>query len=122
MTELSPLHSTKTQHKIGEVMEVLEKQFEPALASEVPFGAYQVKLTDQNAVWHMLVQPGSCKAKYGSHPQPVITSYMSLQTLIELNCGKLSEVKAWMTGRLRFEGDLRVALSYTKAFKKIPVR
>ncbi|CAE21747.1 conserved hypothetical protein [Prochlorococcus marinus str. MIT 9313] len=113
------MQNTMTESKIHEVMETLEKQFEPSLASEVPFGAYQVQLTDQDAIWHILIEPGSCKAMHGSHPHPIIISYMSLETLVELNTGRLSEMKAWITGRLRFEGNLRVALSYTKAFKKI---
>lgn len=109
------------QDEIARIMEALESQFEPSLALAVPCGAYQVHLTDRNVVWHMLIESGRCRAMPGSHPNPVIVSHMSQQTLLALSTGELTEMKAWMTGRLKIEGDLRIAFGYTKAFRKLAV-
>jgi putative sterol carrier protein len=44
---------------------------------------------------------------------------MSQQTLLALSTGELTEMMAWMTGRLKVEGDLRIAFGYTRAFRKL---
>jgi putative sterol carrier protein len=113
------MRTTMIEHEIAKVMQALENQFEPSLALAVPCGAYQVHLTDRNVVWHMMIEAGRCRAMAGPHPKPVIVSHMSQQTLLALSTGELTEMMAWMTGRLKVEGDLRIAFGYTRAFRKL---
>lgn len=118
---MTPMQKTATDDEIASVLEAIERHFEPHLAAAIPFGAYQINLTDQHVVWHMLIEAGRCRAVPGAHPNPVIISHMTQETLLALSTGVLSEMQAWMTGRLKVEGDLRVAFGYTKAFRKLAV-
>ncbi|MBK8591164.1 MAG: sulfotransferase [Sandaracinaceae bacterium] len=81
---------------------------------------YQYELTGpEGGTWAVVVENGTCRIHEGAHPSPSCCIGMSTADFVALNYGDLHPLKAAMQGKLRFEGDRKVAIHLDKIFTKI---
>jgi len=90
--------------------EVLPRRFKPdkALGIEV---TVQVNITGPNGgEWAVTIKNQKLEAKEGTHPSPTLELDMAETDYMDLINGKMSGEKAFLTGKLRFKGDIGLAL------------
>ena len=64
---------------------------------------------DGGGDWHVLAGDGKCLVQAGSHSAPNVTVKASAETFLALANGNLSGMQAFLTGKLKVEGDLLLA-------------
>ena len=68
--------------------------------------------------WHAVIKDGACKVAEG-RPQGPATMTLTADSsdYIGLITGELDPMKAFMTGRLKLQGDLNLAMKMTQLFR-----
>jgi putative sterol carrier protein len=90
--------------------EVLPRRFKPDKALGIDV-TVQVNITGPNgADWIVTIKNQKLEAKEGTHPSPTLELDMAETDYMDLINGKMSGEKAFLTGKLRFKGDIGLAL------------
>jgi putative sterol carrier protein len=71
---------------------------------------------DGGGKWAVLVNNDQCQIQEGAHPSPNVTISMSAKDHLDLATGKLNGQMAFMTGKLRIQGDMGLALKLQSLF------
>jgi putative sterol carrier protein len=90
--------------------EVLPRRFKPDKALGIDV-TVQVNITGPNGGdWVVTIKNHKLEAKEGTHPSPTLELDMAETDYMDLINGKMSGEKAFLTGKLRFKGDIGLAL------------
>ena len=90
--------------------EVLPSRFKPDKAADIDV-TVQVKITGPNGGdWIVTIKNQKLEVKEGTHSSPTLTLEMAEADYLNLVNGKMSGEKAFLTGKLRFKGDMALAL------------
>jgi putative sterol carrier protein len=88
----------------------LQNRFKPDKAKGIDVTA-QVNLTGPNGGdWTVIIREQKIEIKNGNHPSPKLTIGMTDADFVDLVNGKLSAQKAFFTGKIKFKGDIAIAL------------
>lgn len=68
--------------------------------------------------WYAAIVDGGLTVAEGTHPDSQLTLSASAQDYIDISTGKLDGQLAFMTGKLRAEGDLALAIKMQSIFKR----
>lgn len=72
---------------------------------------YQFHLAgERGGQYHVVIENETCKLQEGEHPSPDVVLTISAQDFCSLAMGKLPFAMAFITGRLKVTGDLRLVL------------
>jgi len=94
---------------------VLPSRFKPDKAAGIDV-TVQIKITGTNeGDWVVTINNQKLEAKKGTHPSPTLTLEMAETNFMELVNGEMSGEKAFLTGKLRFKGNIAVALKLREA-------
>jgi putative sterol carrier protein len=74
-------------------------------------GQYQLHIADQ-----------TCRVSSGLHPSPDVTLRMMGEDCVAILDGRLSGVSAFLSGRLKMEGDLGLAMKLAAFFPDLKPR
>lgn len=84
--------------------------------------------TDFNAVFQLLleddsdfyisIQDQNCEVKPGEHPDPNVTLITSAATMVNIINGETDGMSAFLTGKLRAEGNVMLATKLSKLFSR----
>ena len=89
---------------------VLPSRFKPDKAADIDV-TVQVKITGSNGGnWAVTIKNQKLDVKEGTHPSPTLSLEMAETDYIDLINGKISGEKAFLTGKLRFKGNIALAL------------
>jgi putative sterol carrier protein len=89
---------------------VLPSRFKPDKALGIDV-IVQVNITGPNGGdWVVTIKNQKLEAKEGTHPSPTLELDMAETDYIDLVNGKMSGEKAFLTGKLRFKGNIALAL------------
>jgi putative sterol carrier protein len=89
---------------------VLPHRFKPDKALGIDV-IVQVNITGPNGGdWVVTIKNQKLEAKEGTHPSPTLELDMAETDYIDLVNGKMSGEKAFLTGKLRFKGNIALAL------------
>jgi putative sterol carrier protein len=89
---------------------VLPSRFKPDKAADIDV-TVQVKITGPNGGnWAVTIKNQKLEVKEGTHPSPTLSLEMAETDYIDLINGKMSGEKAFFTGKLRFKGNIALAL------------
>ncbi len=89
---------------------VLPSRFKPDKAADIDV-TVQVKITGLNGGnWAVTIKNQKLDIKEGTHPSPTLSLEMAETDYIDLINGKMSGEKAFLTGKLRFKGNIALAL------------
>lgn len=67
--------------------------------------------------WYAEIKSGTCKVEAGIHANPTSTIKMDAADFLDMIGGKLPAMQAFMSGKLKIEGDLMKAQLISKLFK-----
>lgn len=96
-----------TMADIQAMYETMAGRFDPAAAAGLD-AVFQYKL-DEGAAFYAAVNDGSCTVENGEHDDPSVTLMMDSQTFEEVLSGETNGMQAFMTGRIKAEGDIMLA-------------
>ncbi|SFG70066.1 SCP2 sterol-binding domain-containing protein [Neptunomonas qingdaonensis] len=99
---------------LSNIFEEMKNRFNSAAAAglDVVF-QYQI---DDGEPYHVTVSEGNCVVAQGEHDEPSVTLSMDSQTLQEVISGETDGMQAFMTGRIRADGDIMLATRLTALF------
>ncbi|WP_372742669.1 SCP2 sterol-binding domain-containing protein [Neptunomonas sp.] len=99
---------------LSNIFEEMKNRFNSAAAAglDVVF-QYQI---DDGEPYHVTVSEGSCVVAQGEHAEPSVTLSMDSETLQEVISGETDGMQAFMTGRIRADGDIMLATRLTALF------
>jgi putative sterol carrier protein len=90
--------------------EVLPRRFKPDKALGIDV-TVQVDITGPNGGdWVVTIKNQKLEVKEGTHPSPTLELNMAETDYMDLINGKMSGEKAFITGKLRFKGNIGLAL------------
>lgn len=89
---------------------VLPNKFKPEKAAGINV-TVQVNITGPNGGnWIVIIENQQLKVEEGTNPSPTLELKMAETDYMDLVNGKMSGEKAFMTGKLRFKGNIALAL------------
>lgn len=79
---------------------------------------YQFKLSgDGGGEWNLDIKDGELTVNTGAHDSPSITISMTASDYSDMIEGKLNGQMAFMTGKLKIEGDMSLAMKMQSLFE-----
>ena len=99
---------------LNKIFDEMKSRFnsEAAAGMDVVF-QYQI---DEGEPYHVIIADESCVVAQGEHDEPSVTLSMDTQTLQEVVSGETDGMQAFMTGRIRADGDIMLATRLTALF------
>lgn len=89
---------------------MLPSRFKPEKAAAIDV-TVQVNITGPNGGdWVVTIKDQKLESKEGTHPSPTLELKMTEVDFMDLMNGKISGEKAFITGKLKFKGDIGLAL------------
>ena len=71
---------------------------------------------DDGGSWHTVIKDGSLEVVEGTHESPSVTLTMKSGDYVDLAEGRLNGQAAFMTGKLKIQGDMGLALKLNSLF------
>lgn len=79
----------------------------------------QFNLTgDGGGNYNVSIKDGTATVAEGTHPQPNMTLTMAAQDYVDMIAGKLNGQMAFMSGKLKIQGDMGLAMKMQSLFKR----
>lgn len=101
---------------VREFFEALPSRFH-ADAAEGVTAVYQFNLSgDHGGQFQLHVADQACRVSSGVHPSPNVTLAMAGEDCMAILEGRLSGVSAYLSGRLRVDGDIGLAMRLAAFF------
>ncbi len=95
--------------------EILPTRFKPEKAKGIDVTA-QVNISGpKGGSWMIEIKDQKITVKEGTNPAPKLTIGMADQDFLDLVNDKISTQKAFFTGKIKFKGDLNLALKLKDA-------
>jgi len=105
---MKALMEAKTPKEFFE--KVLPNRFKPNKAAGVDV-TVQINIIGPNGGdWAVTIKNQKLEVKEGTHPSPTLVINMAETDYMDVVNGKMSGEKAFMTGKLKFKGNIALAL------------
>ena len=108
--------SENSTPNIEQIIAKLPSRFQPEQGADLSV-VYQFILSD-NLAFFIDIDQGKCSTQIGEHDDPNITLTMDQSTFIALMAGEIDGMSAFMKGQLKAHGNVILATSLGKLFKK----
>lgn len=82
------------------------------------FSATFQLIIEDDADFYISISEGKCKVEEGEHPDPNVTLIMDGETMVEVITGEKDGMSAFLTGKLRAEGNVMLATKLSKLFSR----
>ena len=89
------------------MFDTMATRFDSAAAGDLN-AVFQYRL-DEGDAYYASIAEGNCTVVQGEHDDPTVTLLMDSQTFQEVLDGETNGMQAFMTGRIRAEGDIMLA-------------
>ena len=99
-----------------EIIEAMPRAFQPEKAQGLR-ATYQLELSGEGT-WVMEIADGRCQVREGRADAPDGTLTMAANDYVALAKGELDVIRAFMSGRIQFQGDLGLAAKLPSLFKR----
>jgi putative sterol carrier protein len=106
----------ETPSTCKQAFEIMPTRFNKE-ASKGLNAVYQFDLAgDGGGKWYVTIANETCDVKEGAHPSPNITIQMQASDYLDMVTGKANGQVLFMTGKLRIQGDMGLALRMQNLF------
>lgn len=99
---------------IDQTLQSMQARFNPEAATGLDL-TFQFDITDANS-YYLVVREGNCELKPGRQEDADVTLIMDKETIKGVLSGELSGMQAFMSGRLRTEGNMMLAMKLNELF------
>lgn len=99
---------------VAKIIETMQARFNANAAAGLDL-IYQFKIEDADN-YYLTIKDGSCSLTAGDAPAPSVSLIMNSDTLKGILKGEIGGMEAFMTGRLRTEGEMMLALKLGDLF------
>ncbi len=99
---------------VSAVFEEMKNRFNSAAAAGLD-AVFQYNIEDAEP-YFVTIANGECAVAQGEHDEPSVTLTLDSQTLQEVMSGETDGMQAFMTGRIRGDGDIMLATRLTALF------
>lgn len=99
---------------VADIFQAMQSRFNPKAAVGLSL-VFQFKITDAEN-YALSVKEGACDLLAGEAQSPDVTLIMDKETIKGLLSGELSGMQAFMSGRVRTEGNMMLALKLSELF------
>jgi putative sterol carrier protein len=99
---------------VGETLQAMQSRFNPGAAAGLDL-VFQFKITDADN-YYLVIKNGTCELQAGDAASPDVSLIMDKETIKGLLSGEVSGMQAFMSGRLRTEGNMTLALKLSELF------
>lgn len=99
---------------VAKVIETMQARFNANAAAGLDL-VFQFNIEDAEN-YYLSIKDGTCSLTEGDAPAPNVALIMDSATLKGVLKGEISGMEAFMTGRLRTEGDMMLALKLGELF------
>lgn len=96
------------------IFSTMEGRFNAEAASGVET-VFQYAIDDSEH-WYVEVENDSCKIEQGQHDEPTVTLSMDAATLEDVMSGETDGMQAFMSGRIRADGNIMEAMKLATLF------
>ncbi|WP_188982269.1 SCP2 sterol-binding domain-containing protein [Pseudomonas matsuisoli] len=101
---------------VAEVTQKLQSRFNPSAAAGLDL-IFQFNLEDGEN-YYLAVKDSTCDLVEGDAADPNVTLIMDTETLRGIVSGETDGMQAFMSGRLRTEGDMMLAMKLGELFPR----
>lgn len=106
-----------TSTAVKQVFEAMPQNFNPDAAQGMD-AVIQYDLSGEGAAqYHATIKDGTCTIAEGTHDSPTMTLKMAAPDFVDMIQGKLDGMSAFMSGKLRIEGDMGIAMKMQNLFR-----
>lgn len=99
---------------VSRIIETMQTRFNPKAAAGLDL-IFQFRISDADN-YYLSIKDGTCDLSAGDAENPNITLIMDSATLKGVLSGELSGMQAFMSGRLRTEGNMMLAMKLGELF------
>ena len=99
---------------ILEVFNKMKSKFNADAAAGLDL-VFQFDIEDGDT-YHLIVKDGTCEVVEGANDDPDVTLIMDTATMTGVMSGEIDGMQAFMTGKLRAEGDMMLATKLNELF------
>ena len=108
---------TDTAAAIQDIISQMPGRLDPQAAAGLD-AVIQLDLSGEGGgVWHCAIKDGACTVGDGAHDAPTMTLSMEAADYVQLTSGELDGTVAFMSGKLRIDGDMGLAMRMGSLFK-----
>ena len=108
---------TDTAAAINDIFSRMPGRLDPEAAAGLD-AVIQFDLSgDGGGVWHCAIKDGACTVAGGAHDAPTMTLSMEAADYVGLISGELDGTVAFMSGKLRIDGDMSLAMRMQSLFR-----
>ncbi|WP_460135691.1 SCP2 sterol-binding domain-containing protein [Pseudomonas sp. S1_E04] len=99
---------------VAKAVEAMKAKFNPEAAAglDLVFG-FQI---DENQNFSLIVKDSTCELKEGVNPDAQVTLVMDAETMKGIVSGETDGMQAFMSGKLRADGDMMLAMKLSDLF------
>ncbi len=101
----------------GLMSETVNTAFIPEKAGGVDTVVQFVFTGSQASEWHLIIKDQTCRSIEGRHPDPAMTMTVDSDDYIKIATGDLDANMAFLRGKVKVAGDMKVALKMGQYFK-----
>ena len=113
------MKSDTASDRVGQLFELLSERLDTSAAKGIN-KTLQWNITDaEPGIWAFEISGGSGRLITGGVDSPDTTFTTSAETWVGVAEGRQDAMKAFMTGKLRVEGDMMLALKVPKLFETL---
>ena len=103
---------------VQEIFEQMPASFQPEAAAGLS-AVIQFELAGEGGgTWRVVLDNGALSILEGGVPSPELVITATAPDYVAISTGALNEQLAFMTGRIRAKGDLRLAMKLPNIFKR----
>lgn len=101
---------------IAQIFENMPKQFDASKAGNLNTSVLFDLSGDGGGQWTVVVANGECTVNQGVEGAPSATIKMAAGDYADMTSGKLNPMTAFMTGKIKVEGDLSAVMKVQSIF------
>ena len=101
---------------LSEIKQALDEHLNRSVASKVN-AIYQFNLKE-GYQYHLIANDGQLTLEEGEHDAPSVTLATDQDTLLGIVNGEINGMQAFMMGKIKFSGDMGLAMKLKDLFSK----
>ena len=100
---------------VADAVKAMQAKFNPAAAAGLDL-VFGFNITDEDKHYALIVKDGTCDIQEGENPDAQVTLVTDGETMEGIVSGDTDGMQAFMSGKLRTEGDMMLAMKLSELF------